>query len=75
MVLNERRGQEIMDSTNLPRNKILCGDCMVGLKELPECVQSGRDYIGWELDEGYHKTAERRVDSAHKSTNLLSFIE
>lgn len=39
------------------------------------CVQSGRDYIGWELDEGYHKTAERRVSSAHKSTNLLSFIE
>jgi DNA modification methylase len=39
------------------------------------CVQSGRDYIGWELDEGYHKTAERRVDSAHKSTNLLSFVE
>jgi len=39
------------------------------------CVQSGRDYIGWELDEGYHKTAERRVDSAHKSTDLLSFFE
>ena len=39
------------------------------------CVQSGRDYIGWELDEGHHETAERRVDSAHKSTNLLSFIE
>lgn len=29
----------MMDSTNLPRNKILCGDCMVGLKELPDgCV-------------------------------------
>ena len=28
-----------MDSTNLPRNKILCGDCMMGLKELPDgCV-------------------------------------
>ncbi|MDY0225181.1 MAG: site-specific DNA-methyltransferase [Candidatus Methanomethylophilaceae archaeon] len=39
------------------------------------CVQSGRDYLGWELDEGYHKTAERRVDSAHKSTDLLSFFE
>jgi len=39
------------------------------------CVQSGRDYVGWELDKKYHKTAERRVSSAHKGTNLLSFVE
>lgn len=37
------------------------------------CIQSGRDYLGWELDETYHKTAERRADSAHKGTNLFSF--
>ena len=38
------------------------------------CVQSGRDYLGWELDEGYHKTAEGRVSSAHKSTDLRAFL-
>lgn len=38
------------------------------------CVQSGRDYLGWELDEGYHKTAEKRVSSAHKSTDLRAFF-
>lgn len=28
-----------MESVNIPRNKILCGDCMEGLKELPDgCV-------------------------------------
>lgn len=39
------------------------------------CVQSGRDYLGWELDEEYHKTAERRVSTARKSTDLRSFFE
>ena len=28
-----------MESVNIPRNKISCGDCMEGLKELPDgCV-------------------------------------
>lgn len=38
------------------------------------CVQSGRDYMGWELEEEYHKIAEKRVSSAHKSTDLRAFL-
>lgn len=47
------------DSMNPPRNKILCGDCMDGLKDLPDgCV----DLIM--MDPPYH------IDTADGKTGL-----
>jgi site-specific DNA-methyltransferase (adenine-specific) len=62
---------EIVSNFSIPRGTILdpfMGSGTTGVA----CVQTGRDFIGIEIDPGYFAIAERRIKEAQAQGNLFS---
>ena len=61
--------QELIEVTTRDSSTIV--DCFMGSGTTGvACVQTGRNFIGIEIDEGYFKIAEKRIHDAQQQMRL-----
>ena len=61
----------ILNNYSKPGDKILDTHCG-SASSLVACHETGRKYVGFEIDEEYYQMAKKRLEQAEKQMNIFS---